>query len=180
MADEQTTTEVADNPEPATEQNSESVLGSGISDNQTQTDWKSSLPEDLRNEPTLQNLNDVESLAKTVVHQQKMIGNRIPLPKTEEEKTELYTKLGRPEEPGKYEVSVPEDLQQYFREESMNEFRNVAHKIGLNNEQVQALMDFQVNEINHEMQGTDARITAERNEVEESLKQEWGSITIKT
>ena len=59
MADEQTTTEVADNPEPATEQNSESVLGSGISDNQTQTDWKASLPEELRNEPTLQNLNDV-------------------------------------------------------------------------------------------------------------------------
>ena len=37
MADEQTTTEVADNPTPETEQNSESVLGSGISDNQTQT-----------------------------------------------------------------------------------------------------------------------------------------------
>ena len=52
MADEQTTTEVADNPTPETEQNSESVLGSGISDNQTETDWKSSLPEELRNEPT--------------------------------------------------------------------------------------------------------------------------------
>ena len=170
MADETMTTEVTDSPE--TEQNAGSVLGSGTAgDNQS---WRESLPEELKNDPTLQNYKDVESLAKTVVHQQKMIGNRIPLPKTEEEKTELYTKLGRPEEPGKYEVSVPEDLQQYFREESMNEFKNVAHKIGLNNEQVQALMDFQVNEINHEMQGTDARITAERNEVEESLKQEWG------
>ena len=77
MADEQTTTEVADNPTPETEQNSESVLGSGISDNQTETDWKSSLPEELRNEPTLQNLNDVESLAK----ESAMLAIREILPK---------------------------------------------------------------------------------------------------
>ena len=170
MADETMTTEVTDSPE--TEQNAGSVLGSGtVGDNQS---WRESLPEELRNDPTLQNHKDVESLAKTVVHQQKMIGNRIPLPKTEEEKAELYTKLGRPEAQGKYEVTVPEDFQQYFREESMNEFRNVAHQIGLNNEQVQALMDFQVKEINHEMQGTDSRVAAERDEVEQSLKQEWG------
>ena len=128
----------------------------------------------MKNDPTLQNYKDVESLAKTVVHQQKMIGSRIPIPKTEEEKTELYGKLGRPEEPGKYEVAVPEDYQQFFREESMNEFRSVAHKIGLNNEQVQALMDFQINEINHEMQGADTQLNSQREEIEQNLKQEWG------
>ena len=139
MADEQTTTEVADNP--VTEQNSESVLGSGISDNQTQTDWKSSLPEELRNEPTLQNLNDVESLAKTVVHQQKMIGNRIPLPKNDEEKAELYNKLGRPDDPANYEFEIPETHKPYFAEPSVNEFKNVAHQIGLNNDQVKQLLN---------------------------------------
>ena len=170
MADETMTTESTDSPQ--TEQNSESVLGSGsVGENQN---WRDSLPEELKNDPTLQNYKDVESLAKTVVHQQKMIGSRIPIPKTEEEKTELYGKLGRPEEPGKYEVAVPEDYQQFFREESMNEFRNVAHKIGLNNEQVQALMDFQINEINHEMQGADTQLNSQREEIEQNLKQEWG------
>jgi|TARA_R100001460_G_scaffold97281_5_gene139812 hypothetical protein len=170
MADETMTTEPTDSPQ--TEQNSESVLGSGsVGENQN---WRDSLPEELKNDPTLQNYKDVESLAKTVVHQQKMIGSRIPIPKTEEEKTELYSKLGRPEEPGKYEVAVPEDYQQFFREESMNEFRSVAHKIGLNNEQVQALMDFQINEINHEMQGADTQLNSQREEIEQNLKQEWG------
>ena len=170
MADETMTTESTDSPQ--TEQTSESVLGSGsVGENQN---WRDSLPEELKNDPTLQNYKDVESLAKTVVHQQKMIGSRIPIPKTEEEKTELYGKLGRPEEPGKYEVAVPEDYQQFFREESMNEFRSVAHKIGLNNEQVQALMDFQINEINHEMQGADTQLNSQREEIEQNLKQEWG------
>ena len=174
MADEQTTTEVADNPEPATEQNSESVLGSGISDNQTQTDWKSSLPEDLRNEPTLQNLNDVESLAKTVVHQQKMIGNRIPLPKTEEERVELYNKLGRPQEPSKYQVNIPDTHKQYFNETSVSEFKNVAHQIGLNDQQVNAIIDYQINEINNASQVQDSQMNVQREEAEKSLKEEWG------
>ena len=45
------------------------VLGSEVdSDN---LDWKSSLPSDLANDPTIAQFKDVESLAKTVVHQQK-------------------------------------------------------------------------------------------------------------
>jgi len=172
MADEQTTTEVADNP--VTEQNSESVLGSGISDNQTQTDWKSSLPEELRNEPTLQNLNDVESLAKTVVHQQKMIGNRIPLPKNDEEKAELYNKLGRPDDPANYEFEIPETHKPYFAEPSVNEFKNVAHQIGLNNDQVKALIDYQVNEMNNAAEMEQSELSVNREQVEQSLKQEWG------
>ena len=102
MAEETMTTESTDSPQ--TEQNSGSVLGSeSVGDNQ---DWRNTLPEDLKNDPTLQNYKDVASLAKTVVHQQQMIGNRIPLPKTEEEKAELYGKLGRPDVPEKYEVNV--------------------------------------------------------------------------
>ena len=77
MSDEQTTTN--DNP---VQENT--VLGSG-SDNQ---DWRSSLPDDLKNDATLQNFKDIESLAKTVVHQQKVLGSSIPRPNTDEEQTE--------------------------------------------------------------------------------------------
>ena len=171
MSDEQMTTESQDNPE-TTDQSSGSVLGSGtVGDNQN---WRDALPEELKNDPTLQNINDIESLAKTAVHQQKMIGSRIPLPKNEEEKAELYSKLGRPEEPNKYEVDVPQDYQQYFREEGINEFKNVAHKIGLNNEQVKALMDFQIAQINHEVENQGNNLNVQREEVEQTLKQEWG------
>ena len=77
MADEQTTT-VQDNP--VVEE--KTILGSGASDNQ---DWRSSLNDELKNNPTIQNIKDLESAATTLVHQQKMIGSRIPIPKTDAE-----------------------------------------------------------------------------------------------
>ena len=103
-----------------------------------------------------------------------MIGNRIPLPKTDEEKNELYSKLGRPEDATNYEVQVPETHQQYFRNETIDEFKNVAHKIGLNNEQVNALMDFQLGQIDNELQLQGSNLSVQKEEVEASLKKEWG------
>lgn len=169
MIEETTTTE--DNPVAETSAPAETVLGSTESDNQ---DWKSTLSEDLKNDPTLSNFKDVESLAKTVVHQQKVLGNRIPIPKTDEEKLEVYNKLGRPETAEKYEVSIPTDYKQYMPEEQVNQFKNVAHKIGLNNEQVNALVEYQKNTIDHEMNNQPARIDASRKESEKNLKDEWG------
>src|SRR5210317_1436623 len=164
MSDEQMTTN--DNPI----QETSTVLGSG-SDNQ---DWKSSLSDELKNDATLQNFKDVESLAKTVVHQQKVLGSRIPLPKTDEEYNELYTKLGRPEDPNKYETNIPQDYQDYFKKENVDEFKNVAHKIGLNNNQVNALLEYQVSSIKHEMENEPASMAAEKDQTEQILKQEWG------
>ena len=141
MSDEQMTTN--DNP---VQEESNTVLGSG-SDNQ---DWKSTLPEDLKNDATLQNFKNVEDLAKTVVHQQKRLGNTITMPKTDDEMEQVYTKLGRPEDPSKYTVTIPEDYQPFFEEKNLDEFKNVAHKIGLNDKQVGALLEYQMNTIKHE------------------------------
>jgi hypothetical protein len=165
MSDEQMTT----NDNSVQEQVS-TVLGSG-SDNQ---DWKTALPDELKNDATLQNFKDIESLAKTVVHQQKVLGSRIPLPKNDDEYNEVYTKLGRPEDPSKYEVNIPQDYEQFFKKENVDEFKNVAHKIGLNNKQVNALLDYQVNSIKYEMQNEPASIAAEKDQTEQTLKQEWG------
>tara|TARA_R100001198_G_C5167837_1_gene170060 strand:- start:24 stop:860 length:837 start_codon:yes stop_codon:yes gene_type:complete len=170
MAEETMTTESTDSPQ--TEQNAGSVLGSGsVGDNQ---DWRNNLPDDLRNDPTLQNYKDVESLAKTVVHQQKMIGSRIPLPKTDEEKAELYGKLGRPDSPDKYQVNLGQDYEPYFGEAALNEFKNVAHTIGLNNDQVNALIEFQKAQVDYELQNQPAQLETQRKDTEQSLKQEWG------
>ena len=117
MIEETTTTEynpVAETSAPA----ETTVLGSTEGDNQ---DWKSTLSDDLKNDPTLSNFKDVESLAKTVVHQQKVLGSGIPIPKTDEEKMEVYNKLGRPETADKYEVSIPTDYKQYMPEEQVNQ-----------------------------------------------------------
>ena len=167
MANEQTTTN--DNPIEETVQPS-TVLGSG-SDNQ---DWRSSLPDELKNDATLQNFKDVESLAKTVVHQQKVLGSRIPIPKTDEEKSELYTKLGRPESGEAYDFTIPDTHKSHFNEDQVKEFRNVAHQIGLNNEQTKALIDFQVKSVDHEIQRQSTDLTVTKQATEDTLKKEWG------
>ena len=168
MADEQTTTN--DNPVEEAVQSS-TVLGSG-SDNQE--DWRSSLSDELKNDATLQNFKDVESLAKTVVHQQKVLGSRIPIPKTDEEKSELYTKLGRPESGEAYDFTIPETHKSHFNEDQVKEFRNVAHQIGLNNDQTKALIDFQVKSVDHELQRQSTDLSATKQATEDTLKKEWG------
>ena len=168
MADEQTTTN--DNPVEEAVQSS-TILGSG-SDNQE--DWRSSLPDELKNDATLQNFKDVESLAKTVVHQQKVLGSRIPIPKTDEEKSELYTKLGRPESGEAYEFTIPETHKSHFNEDQVKEFRNVAHQIGLNNDQTKALIDFQVKSVDHELQRRSTDLSVAKRDTEDLLKKEWG------
>jgi len=165
MADEQTTT-VQDNPVQET-----SILGSGASENQ---DWRSSLGDELKNNPTIQNIKDLESAANTLVHQQKMIGSRIPIPKTDEERAELYTKLGRPETSEKYSFAIPETHSKFFNEEQVKQFKNVAHQIGLNNDQAKALIDFQVKSVDFENQRRNSEMTLGKKSTEEALHKEWG------
>jgi len=166
MADEQTTT-VQDNP--VIEE--KTILGSGASENQ---DWRSSLNDELKNNPTIQNIKDLESAANTLVHQQKMIGSRIPIPKTDEEKAELYTKLGRPETSEKYNFAIPETHSKFFNEEQVKQFKNVAHQIGLNNDQAKALIDFQVKSVDFENQRRNSEMTSGKKNTEEALHKEWG------
>ena len=158
--------------EQVTHEEANTFLGSeGVSDN---LDWKSSLPDDLRNDPTLNNFKDVESLAKTVVHQQKQMGGRIPIPKTEEEYSEVYSKLGRPDDASAYELNVPQGLEPYFNEQALNDFKSVAHKIGLNQNQVNALMEYQSGAINYELENQPAMLAQQKEQVESQLKSEWG------
>lgn len=174
MSDEQTTTN--DNPvetqtTDAVQNTVNTVLGS---EGDNQNDWRSTLSEDLKNDPTLSNFKDVESLAKTVVHQQKLLGSKIPLPKTDEERNELYTKLGRPETADKYEVTIPNDMEHFMPKEDISQFKNVAHKIGLNNEQVNALMEFQVSATKNAIDNEGNVLKQEKEQSTEALKKEWG------
>ena len=166
------TTTQNDNPaqEPVAQ---ETVLGSQVSDNQS-TDWRSSLSDELKNDSTLANIKDVESAAKTLIHQQKMLGSRIPMPKSDEERSELYSKLGRPNQASEYKVEVPQSHESYFQEDNLNEFKNVAHNIGLNQSQVDALINYQLKTIDTDASKQDSRLAVGKQDTENSLKQEWG------
>ena len=72
-------------------------------------DWRSAIPEDLQNDPSLANIQDVASLAKGYVHAQHMVGaDKVAIPTREttpEELDAFYNKLGRPESVDGYEVA---------------------------------------------------------------------------
>ena len=100
-------------------------------------DWKASLSEDLRNDPSLASINDVASLAKGYVHGQKMIGaDKIVIPKDDaspDEMNEFYNRLGRPE---KYEITKPqlaEGLE--YNTDMETKMLGVLHEAGLSNAQ---------------------------------------------
>ena len=65
-------------------------------------------------------------------------------------------------------------MKPYFREDDITQFRDVAHNIGLNNEQVAALIEYQQGSIQNQLNGSDSQLAAQRNDVEEGLKKEWG------
>ena len=91
------------------EGNSGSVLGAGSSEApapEVVSDWRSGLPEDVAGDPSLADIKDVSSLAKSYVHAQRMVGrDKVSIPQEgagEDEWNSFYDRLGRPE---KYEIN---------------------------------------------------------------------------
>ena len=74
----------------------------------------SALPADLRDHPSMSDLKDFEGLAKSYVHSQSMLGrDRIEAPNekwTDEEWSNFYGSLGRPDEPDGYSIAKMEDF----------------------------------------------------------------------
>ena len=116
--------------------------------------WYAGLPEGLRNEPSLQAFKDkdVTAVAESYVNAQKLIGSSVRLPNAntpEAERTaflnDVYNKLGRPQEVAGYKYQRPAAQEMGLTWNAAEEanFLQTAHKLGLNSEQVQALMNWQ-------------------------------------
>lgn len=147
--------------------------------------WRDSLPEEIRGEKSFdvfkgEKWEDVGPvMAKTYLESQKKFGNAIWLPKedaTPEEKqrfyNDIYAKLGRPEKPEDYKYNKPDFVSKDVEWDNgiEKEFLGIAHKIGLNSQQVQELVNWQGRLM-------EARVTSARKQVAETLKaleNEWG------
>lgn len=120
-----------------------------------------SLPEEIRAEPGLQNFNDVGSLAKSFLETKKFVGSSIQLPAkdTKPEDLEKWRKEqlpkllssgvieGPPESPEKYDIKIdqsklPESVQ--LNQETVKEFRSIAHGLGLSNKQANTLIEYEL------------------------------------
>ena len=171
MADEQ----VAD----VSQEVAPSVIMNADTSETTATDsWRDQLPDDLRDHQSLQNISDVGTLAKTMIHAQSMVGaEKIPIPgkwATDEDWDQVYGKLGRPDDATGYELDFGEAE---INEDFVNGFSDVAHKAGLSDRQAQALAGWYMEQmpeaIDPEVAGQN--VEAAKLEAEADLRKEYGN-----
>lgn len=143
------------------------------------SNWRDSLPDDIKNHATLTNFKSVVDLAKSHLEAQNMIGRKgiiPPVDDSEEEKNRYYNELGRPETADGYkldEIKAPEGVE--IDENVRGEFLKVAHKLGLQPHQVNGLIKWQVEgEGVRSKSEDDARIEAIE-KAETDLRKEWGT-----
>jgi len=158
----------------------------GGTGNQTVTDWRAKLPEDLRSEKVFESIKGKDwdeagpILAKNYKHAQSMIGaDKLVLPtatSTPEERAAFYTKLGRPEKPDGYAIKLPEGLQETQLDKArVDEWRKEMHEAGLPKDAAERLLN---KYLTSEFEATRARDTAAIKQIEQhemAIKQEFGA-----
>ena len=131
----------------------------------------SSMPEGLRDEPSLQTFDSVDKLAKSYVNAVKKIGgnpdNLISLPQEGESWDGLYNQLGRPERADGYDLGEDD-------EGFLDNYKQFSHEIGLSQDQAENILglynDIQEEDFNAHQQGIkdlEVHSTIE-------LQREWG------
>ena len=154
-------------------------------------DWRSALPEEIRDNPSLADVKTIEDLAKTHINAQSMLGNSIrvpgpeagddarkefydkildkapglmpsPNPEDQEAQAALWKKLGRPEDSAAYEM--PEGIT------GLDELRDYAHSAGLTKKQFQELAKVMGENLISRNEGKERDF----NESIKGLKREWG------
>lgn len=130
-----------------------SVEDSGMEAPEAVSSWTDSLSEDLRSNPNIAKFKDVESLAKSYVSAQKMIGGSVKIPgegATDREIAEFYGKLGRPESFDKYTLpelstgETAEDLKDVLERMHKANFTDAQVKevLGIHNERHSKMMEY--------------------------------------
>lgn len=138
--------------------------------------WKEAIEEDLRNDPSFSHIKDIQGLAKSYVHAQRMMGaDKITLPSKHDDGSELrgiLHKLGLPSEKDKYELKF--EAKEESDKELLNSFKEKAFELGVLPGQAQALFEA----VHKSVAGIEDKsleiFNAQRISEQEELKKEWG------
>ena len=165
----------SENQEVATTEQAPALSGDTNTPTET-TDWKASLSDEIRADKSLENINDIESLAKSYVHAQKMVGaDKIPVPNkfaTDKDWDAVYEKLGRPKTAEEYKFNLPED--QKVDDAALKNFSTQAHKLGLLPGQAEGMVKFYNEMKSTELAAAESTATGQREKAITELKTEWG------
>ena len=139
-------------------------------------DFQSLIPEEYREEKSLQNFNKMDDFVKSYLHSQKLVGlDKIAVPNkhaTDEDWKEVYKKLGSPETADAYKYSLPEDHQ--VPEDTLKSFSEEAVKLGLLPNQADGIMKYYNEVINQGYNDQNIKAEEARKISEQELRQEFG------
>lgn len=156
---------------------SQEVATEAVAESAAPVNFLDSLPEDLRNNPSLKNFTDAGSLAKSYVHARSMIGaDNIGKPQeswTDEQWTNFYAETGRPQDTSAYVA----DFDNVLSEEQANTFRQAVFEAGLSPRQFDKIAAYFINENASMEQDAEARAEAAFDEGVAALQAEWGQAT---
>ena len=144
---------------------------------ETAVDFKTLIPEEYREEKSLQNFNKMDDFVKSYLHSQKLVGlDKIPVPNkhaTDEDWKEVYKKLGSPETAEAYKYSLPEG--HAVPEDTLKSFSEEAVKLGLLPNQADGIMKYYNEVINQGVNEQNIKSEEARAASEVDLRKEFGS-----
>ena len=145
------------------------LLGAG----EASSEWKSGIDKEFLDHPVIKNAKDLNSLAKSLVHAQSLVGSdKFVIPgegANDEQWNEVYGKLGRPEAADKYDFTV-----EGADEAMMTGFKDIAHTAGLNNKQAKNIVEWYSKANGEVMTSITEKSDAKINEQIQVLKTELG------
>jgi len=139
-------------------------------------DFQSLIPEDYKEEKSLQNFSNMNDFVKSYLHSQKLVGaDKIPVPNkmaTDEDWKAVYDRLGRPETPDGYKYNLPKETK--LEESTLKAFSEEAHKLGLLPKQAEGIINYYNSIAEQSEQAATVNEEAARAEAEAELRKEYG------
>lgn len=136
--------------------------------------WFDSFAEDIRTNQNVTKFGSAEELAKSYINAQNLIGrDKIPMPVTDEDWANTYSRLGRPDEAAGYEIQAPEGVE--IDTAQQEAFLNLAHELGLSQKQAQALASYDFDRMSNAAENSSQNAVQAQEEAISSLKNEWGN-----
>jgi hypothetical protein len=138
------------------------------------------LPDELRNDPSLTTIKSVESLAKSFVNAQKAIGNKVSLPDpkhaTHEDYIQLFRKMGAPEKVEEYKFKLPDGVTEDKLDPAvMTKLKEAATKAGVLPWQFENIFGAYYEAIDTKAKANETASEQQLKQDIDGLKKEWGT-----
>lgn len=139
------------------------------------------VPEDFRGLGVFKTFNNIEGAMKQLGNLEKLRGKQgkgIMPPDENSTPTErdlFFKAIGRPDKPDGYKVEIPKGMESVFKPETIGQFKEVAHKLGLTPAQVQGLVGFDAERAKQALAGLEQTEKQSREHAEAALRQKWGA-----